>query len=81
MAAKKPLVRTSSGPGLTEVQLVSSDLSDGPFLPEAPNDGVQYGRQSLRWTAIVAGGISQLDGGQANTLYGGVTGFSAGGAT
>ena len=81
MAAKKPLVRTSSGPGLTEVQLVSSDLSDGPFLPEAPNDGLQYARQRLGWTVVSAGGISQLDGGQANAVYGGVTGFNAGGAT
>jgi len=31
MTAKKPLVRNGSGPGMSEVQLASSDLSDGPF--------------------------------------------------
>jgi hypothetical protein len=30
-------------------------LAAGGAVPEAPNDGVQYGRQSLAWTPVVAG--------------------------
>jgi hypothetical protein len=32
-----------------------SMLAAGGAVPEAPNDGVQYGRQSLNWTPVVAG--------------------------
>jgi len=32
MTAKKPLIRYGSGPGFQEVQLASSDLTDGPSL-------------------------------------------------
>ena len=31
-------------------------IGSGGSVPEAPNDGVQYGRQSLTWTPIVASG-------------------------
>jgi hypothetical protein len=31
-------------------------LGSGGAVPEAPNDGVQYGRQSLTWTPVVSGG-------------------------
>jgi hypothetical protein len=30
-------------------------IGSGGSVPEAPNDGVQYGRQSLAWTPVVAG--------------------------
>src|SRR5262245_62044528 len=39
------------------VQVPSSAMGGGGGgIPEAPNDGVQYGRQSLGWTPIVGGG-------------------------
>jgi hypothetical protein len=31
MTVRKPLIRYASGAGMQEVQLASSDLSDGPF--------------------------------------------------
>ena len=31
-------------------------LGSGGAVPEAPNDGSQYGRQSLTWTKVVSGG-------------------------
>jgi hypothetical protein len=37
---------------LAPVSLIGS----GGSVPEAPNDGVQYGRQSLTWTPIASGG-------------------------
>jgi hypothetical protein len=37
---------------LAPVSLIGS----GGSVPEAPNDGVQYGRQSLAWTPIASGG-------------------------
>ena len=30
-------------------------IGSGGSVPEAPNDGVQYGRQSLSWTPVVSG--------------------------
>ena len=33
-----------------------SAVGAGGAVPEAPNDGVQYGRQSLNWTPIISGG-------------------------
>ena len=30
---------------------------EGGGIPEAPNDGQQYGRQSLAWTVIAGGGV------------------------
>lgn len=36
------------------VQVPSSAMGGG--VPEAPNDGLQYGRQSLGWTPITGGG-------------------------
>ena len=55
MTVRKPTIRNASGPGLQEVQLASTDLSDGPFLADAPSDGNTYGRLNAAW-AIVTGG-------------------------
>jgi len=35
-----------------------SVLASGGTLPEAPNDGIQYGRQSLAWTPVISGGVA-----------------------
>jgi hypothetical protein len=40
-------------------------LLSGGSLPDAPNDGQQYGRQSLGWTAISSGGGAPLMNGVA----------------
>ncbi len=39
----------------TKFQLAGSG-GGGGGIPEAPNDGSQYGRQSLGWTKITVGG-------------------------
>ena len=70
MVAKKPLVRTSGGPGLTEAQLASADLSDGPFATVGQTmylgtTGVAINRASA---ALSLAGVS-IDG-DAGTLGG-----------
>ena len=55
MTARKPLIRYSGGAGLQEVQLASGDLSDGPFLTDAPSDGTTYGRKNGAWTGVTGG--------------------------
>ena len=37
MTARKPIIRNATGAGLQEVQLSSSDLSDGPCVPSSAN--------------------------------------------
>ena len=56
MTARKPLIRTVSGAGLTEVQLSSSDLSDGPFAGTS------------NFTSVAAGLVPASGGGTTNFL-------------
>jgi hypothetical protein len=42
--------------------------STGGGVPEAPNDGIQYGRQSLGWTPVVSTGGSTAWGSITGTL-------------
>lgn len=56
MTARKPLIRTVSGAGLTEVQLSSSDLSDGPFAGTS------------NFTSVAAGLAPASGGGTTNFL-------------
>ena len=68
MVAKKPLVRTSGGPGLTEAQLASSDLSDGPFATAGQtfylgSTSIAINRASA---SIALTGITSIDGSSAS---------------
>jgi hypothetical protein len=42
--------------------VAGGDGSGQVFVPEAPDDGLQYGRQSGTWTEIDAGGVWDADG-------------------
>ena len=52
---------------LAPVSLIAS----GGAVPEAPNDGIQYGRQSLTWSPIVTGGGSGTVTGPVSSTSGG----------
>ena len=45
-----------------------SSSGSGGGIPEAPNDGLQYGRQSLGWTAITSGSGGAISGSGVQTI-------------
>lgn len=51
------LVTLSTGVAAGDIVLLESALVAGvSFIPEAPNDGQQYARQSLGWSVVTGGG-------------------------
>jgi hypothetical protein len=42
---------------IISVPNLQAQIGGGGGIPEAPNDGAQYGRQSLGWTPVVSGGV------------------------
>lgn len=51
----------------------------GTSSAEAPEDGKQYARKDGDWAELEAG-VSNLDGGRANSIYGGTVAINGGGA-
>lgn len=51
----------------------------GTSSAEAPEDGKQYARKNADWAELEAG-VSNLDGGRANSIYGGTVAINGGGA-
>lgn len=52
------LVSDQAASGAWKKVAISTLPGSGGTVPEAPNDGVQYGRQSLGWTPITGGGVT-----------------------
>ncbi len=48
-------------------------------IQEAPIDGTQYARKDGAWS-VVSASNSQIDGGMANSVYGGTSSIDGGGA-
>ena len=77
MTAKKPLVRNGSGAGMSEVQLASSDLSDGVNLTAIGslanafgclrNDGAGNFMYSLPWPAAAPPASSPVNTDYSNS--------------
>ena len=57
-----PLERVISSTTGKGEWVAGGDGSGNVFVPEAPDDGLQYGRQSGTWTEIDAGGVWDADG-------------------
>ena len=57
-----PLERVISSTTGMGKWVAGGDGSGDTFVPEAPDDGLQYGRQSGTWTEIDAGGVWDADG-------------------
>ena len=71
IAGSNVSISPTSGTG--EVTINSAGGGSGGGIPEAPNDGKQYGRQSLTWTEVTSSGPGGTPNLQAVTDEGSTT--------